>query len=51
MPFLIVKLAEMVVPPLIQLIVNHYSKKEQTPVVQTKVVAHQAALNILKASK
>lgn len=48
MPFLLIKLVEIVLPPLIQAVVSHYSKKEQTPEVAVKLQAHQTALDALK---
>ena len=51
MPVLAIKLLEIVVPPLIQAIVSHYEKKEQTPEVQAKLQAHQAALQALAPKK
>jgi hypothetical protein len=45
---LVIKLAEIALPPIIQAVVNHYSKKEQTPEVTEKLQAHQTALNALK---
>lgn len=44
MPFWIVQLLEVIVPQVVQIIVNAYMKREQTPEVQAKVQLHQAAL-------
>lgn len=43
---LIIKLVEIIFPPLIQLAVNHYSqKKDPTPEDIQKLQAHQLALD------
>ena len=47
MPLLLVRLAEIAIPPLIQAVVNHYAKKAQTPDVAQKLQAHQTALAAL----
>lgn len=47
-PFLLIQLLESIIPPIVQIVVKHYENKEQTPEVQAKLQAHQAALDALK---
>jgi hypothetical protein len=47
----LIKLLEIILPPLLQLLVNRLSKKEQTPEVQQKIQAHQAAIAAIRPSQ
>lgn len=44
---LIIKLAELTIPPLMQLVINHYAKKD-TPEAQAKAQAHRDALSTIR---
>jgi hypothetical protein len=50
MPYVVVQVLEMVIPPLMRAVISHYQKKEQTPETTAKIVAHQSALDILSAN-
>lgn len=52
MPYLIVQVLEMIVPPIVKVIVNHYERKlDPTPEETSKLQAHQAALQALIPKK
>lgn len=48
MPLWAIQVLESVVPAIVQIIVNAYMKKEQTPEVQAKVALHQDVLQTLR---
>lgn len=47
-PLVAVKVLELVIPPLMQIVVNHYSKRDPSPENQAKLDAHKNALEALK---
>jgi hypothetical protein len=47
MPYVVVQVLEMIIPPLMRAVISHYQNKEQTPEVAAKVQAHQSALDLL----
>jgi hypothetical protein len=47
MPYVLVQVLQMIIPPLIRVVINHYTQKEQTPIVAATLAAHQSALDSL----
>lgn len=50
MPVLLIKIIEIALPPLIQLVVRHYEKKDDDQ-SQAKAQAHKDALDAIKGNK